>query len=42
MRFIVASLIVSSVLCLWDKDYNGKLLDGLGRMVQDISRSLAG
>jgi hypothetical protein len=33
MRFIVASLIVFSVLYLWDKDFNnGKLLDGLGRM----------
>jgi hypothetical protein len=33
MRLFVASLIVLSVLYLWDKDYNnGKLLDGLDKM----------
>jgi hypothetical protein len=43
MRILMASLAVLAVLYLWDKDYNnGKLLDGLGRMGQDISRSLAG
>jgi hypothetical protein len=40
MRLFVASLIVLSVLYLWDKDYNnGKLLDGLDKMGRDISRS---
>lgn len=41
MRSIVASLIVLSVLFFWDKDYNnGRLLSGLDRMRQDISRHM--
>jgi hypothetical protein len=41
MRFLVASLIVLSVLYFWDKDYNnGKLLDGLDSMRQAISHSI--
>jgi hypothetical protein len=41
MRIFVASLIVLAVLYFWDKDYNnGKLLDGLERMGQQISRNM--
>ena len=41
MRTFVASLIVLAVLYFWDKDYNnGKLLDGLERMGQQISRNM--
>jgi hypothetical protein len=41
MRIFVASLIVLAVLYFWDKDYNnGRLLDGLERMGQEISRNM--
>ena len=41
MRIFVASLIVLAVLYFWDKDYNnGKLLIGLERMGQEISRNM--
>jgi hypothetical protein len=41
MRIFVASLIVLAALYFWDKDYNnGKLLDGLERMGQQISRNM--
>ena len=41
MRIFVASLIVLAVLYFWDKDYNnGKLLGGLERMGQQISRNM--
>jgi len=41
MRTFVASLIVLSALYFWDKNYNnGKLLDGLNGMRQDIARSM--
>jgi hypothetical protein len=41
MRMFVASLIVLAALYFWDKDYNnGKLLDGLDSMGQEISRNM--
>jgi hypothetical protein len=41
MRIFVASLIVLSVLYLWDKDYNnGRLLEGLDSMRRAISHSV--
>jgi hypothetical protein len=41
MRIFVASLIVLSVLYLWDKDYNdGRLFDGLDSMRRAISHNV--
>jgi hypothetical protein len=41
MRTFMASLLVLSVLYFWDKDFNNsRLLDGLQRMGQEISRNM--